>query len=214
LCPRRPFYFTDWIDYGRSTMTEQRVSSLGELDTYTGLMVSVENPQPSTIVIEDIAHATANLCRYAGHCKEFYSIAEHLVLGSYLPRDTFHQVAYMCHDMSEAYCLDLIRPLKRLLPQYRVIENRFEKVIYTKFIGRTLTDEEHAIVKAADNQMLLLESATLLTCGGIGWSEKWADNAVMPKGIEIHCWAPKDAERKLLERWHDLQLRRGEWNIT
>ena len=70
-------------------MNDKRVSKVGELDTFTGKMVSIFSPDPDTICFEDIAHSLSNMCRYNGHCNDFYSVAEHLVLGTYLVPDEY-----------------------------------------------------------------------------------------------------------------------------
>lgn len=70
------------------------------------------NPNPDDIVIEDIAHALSNLCRFAGHTRQFYSVAQHSVLVS-LHCHPDNALAGLLHDASEAYLLDMPRPLKR-----------------------------------------------------------------------------------------------------
>ncbi|MFC4230551.1 hypothetical protein ACFOW1_01525 [Parasediminibacterium paludis] len=45
--------------------------------TYTGLYMNVFDPTPEMICIEDIAHALSHQCRFSGHTKQFYSVAQH-----------------------------------------------------------------------------------------------------------------------------------------
>ena len=87
--------------------------------------------------IEDIAHSLSMICRYNGHCRDFYSVSEHSVMveamGSQIllrreaernsgkfpspPRPTSEIVqqslALLLHDAAEAYIGDLTTPLKR-----------------------------------------------------------------------------------------------------
>ena len=51
-----------------------------EIVTYTGKLFDIFDPKPELVCIEDIAHSLANQCRYTGHTKVFYSVAQHSVL--------------------------------------------------------------------------------------------------------------------------------------
>ena len=55
--------------------------------TFTGRRVWPLDPRPEDICIEDIAHALALTCRFTGHCREFYSVAQHSVLVSHYVSD-------------------------------------------------------------------------------------------------------------------------------
>ena len=50
------------------------------IQTFKGNVFDPKTIYIDTIDIKDIAHALSNLCRYAGHCRDFYSVAEHSVL--------------------------------------------------------------------------------------------------------------------------------------
>jgi hypothetical protein len=92
----------------------------------------------SNIDINDIAHALSNLCRYSGHCKKFYSVAEHSVLVSRIirslwPDDLDAIWAGLLHDATEAYVGDITTPLKVLLPKFMEIEDALAIDIGKKF---------------------------------------------------------------------------------
>jgi hypothetical protein len=47
--------------------------------TATGVHFSASKPKPGDLRIEDIARALSNQCRFTGHCRHHYSVAQHLV---------------------------------------------------------------------------------------------------------------------------------------
>jgi len=50
------------------------------ITTYGGRKVNLYHPfSVDDIDINDIAHSLSKLCRFAGHTKKFYSVAEHCV---------------------------------------------------------------------------------------------------------------------------------------
>lgn len=83
--------------------------------TYTGRTFHYLRFGPDDICIEDIAHALSNICRYTGHCKQFYSVAEHSLMCSDMGRSWELQTWGLLHDASEAYIGDINSPLKRTL---------------------------------------------------------------------------------------------------
>ena len=136
------------------------------ITTYTGLHFYPTEPNPDGLRMEDIAHALSLLCRGNGHTKTFFSVGQHCLhcareaqARGYSRRVT---LACLLHDASEAYLSDVPRPFKQSMPQYRVLENRLLDVIYTKFLGTPLTDEEAALVKQIDNDMLYFDLRLLL----------------------------------------------------
>jgi len=92
----------------------------------------------SSIDIQDIAHALSNLCRYNGHCRKFYSVAEHSVLVSKIiaqtwPDDRDAIFAGLMHDATEAYVGDVTTPLKILISKFMEIEDSVAVDIAKKF---------------------------------------------------------------------------------
>jgi hypothetical protein len=52
---------------------------------------------------------------------------------------------------------DVTRPVKKYLQSYSEIEDRLADVIYTKFLGSSLTEYEERTVKLIDDAMLYYE---------------------------------------------------------
>ena len=86
----------------------------GVIRTYTGKYINVFDPDPEMIDIEDIAHSLSNTCRWGGHCRKFYSVAQHSVMVvDWLPvSDSKLRLAGLMHDATEAYLTDLSKPIK------------------------------------------------------------------------------------------------------
>jgi 5'-deoxynucleotidase YfbR-like HD superfamily hydrolase len=104
----------------------------GWLQTFTGGEIWPIDPRPEEINIVDIAQALSQQCRYAGHTTRFYSVAEHSV---YISREVPAELALwgLLHDASEAYLVDIPRPLKPYMPVYKHWERELMQVIAAKF---------------------------------------------------------------------------------
>ena len=164
------------------------------LQTFTGRQFWPLEPDPADVCIEDIAHALSMLCRYGGHSLRFFSVAEHSVLVA-----TQTGLHGLLHDAAEAYVLDLPRPLKLMLPDYWTIEDRVLLAIYDGLGIASPTEEEHALVKRADNAVLATEKLTLHHD-----LRKWALTEEPYANMKIEGWPPAKAERKFLSMWKSL----------
>lgn len=138
--------------------------------TYSGVQFFIEDPRIEDIRAEDIAHSLSRQCRYAGHIKDFYSVAQHSVIVSQnVPQEI--ALCGLLHDAAEAYCQDLIRPIKRLagMERYTEIEHNIEQLIATRF--RLPFPWPHEI-KEADNRALMTERRDLYSIG-VGEKFDW-----------------------------------------
>lgn len=166
------------------------------IQTYTGIPYWPFDPRPEDVLIEDIAHALSNLCRYTGHTKKFYSVAEHSVHVSYMVSESYALEALM-HDASEAYCSDLSRPVKQALREYQIVEQINDTIIRERF-GLPL--EESPCVKRADNDILLIEKSALLR-PTLDW--KLTISRPYPE-IQIQGYSPESAKLRFLARFQEL----------
>ena len=135
--------------------------------TYTGESFRPLNPDINKIKIEDIAHALSLTCRANGHVRHFYSVAQHCINCANEAKarglSARIQLACLLHDGSEAYISDITRPVKRQLSQYLEIEDRLQTLVYKKFLGSSLSDEEGALVSEVDDDILAHEFDALMT---------------------------------------------------
>lgn len=161
------------------------------IQTHSGKAFYPFQPRPEDIDIEDIAHALAHQCRFGGHVSKFYSVAQHCVLlARVLQAQGFDRMtifAGLMHDATEAYLVDLPRPVKNMLPSYRDAENRLAAAIAEKF---GLPPVEPAIVKEYDTRILRNEAEVLLGEAVDGW---W--DHIVPLPIQrIEPWEPRTAK--------------------
>jgi hypothetical protein len=132
-------------------------------------------PSHSNFNIVDIAHALSNICRFNGHCKEFYSVAQHCVLVSQnVPRE--HALAALLHDASEAFLGDVTKPLKKMLTRYQDIEVNVERVIYERFC---VDMPIHQSVKQADISAMATEVRDLMDADSPYWGYHKAFNGFL-----------------------------------
>lgn len=170
------------------------------IQTITGRYFHFERPDAHYFSMEEIAHALSQICRYNGHTKQFYSVAQHSVLVSYVvPHDL--ALAGLMHDASEAYLGDVTKPLKRLLPEYQVIEERVEAAIAKQY---GLPHPMPAEVRHADLVLLLTEKRDLLPIGlGTTDKENWPQG-IAPLPAVIWPMGPEQARDNFIKRFHQL----------
>lgn len=136
------------------------------ITTYGGTHFEPTEPDIRKIHITDIAHALSLLCRGNGHVKIFFSVGQHCIrcAREAEARGYSERVVLACllHDASEAYMSDVPRPFKKYLKEYKVFENRLLDVVYTKYLGSTLTEEEERLVKSVDDDLLYYDMLYLL----------------------------------------------------
>lgn len=136
------------------------------ITTYTGIHFFPTEPQKELIKIEDIAHALSLICRGNGHVKSFYSVGQHCIYCAKeaAARGFSRRVALACllHDASECYMSDVPRPFKKSLPSYVEQEERLLSVVYERFLGSDVTEEEAALIKSIDDDLLWFDLKYLL----------------------------------------------------
>ena len=170
------------------------------IQTYLGVQFYPLDPLTSEIRLLDIGHALSNICRFTGHCKSFYSVAQHCVLVSQnVPPE--HAAWGLLHDAAEAYVSDMSRPLKRhseLGKQFSMVERTLMLAICDRF---GLSHDEPACVKRADDTLLMTEKRDLMP----GSPAKWLESAE-PLPERIVCWTPEWSRHQFMKRAVELGL--------
>lgn len=158
------------------------------------------SPRPDDVDPLDLAHALSHLCRFGGHTRVHYSVAQHCLLVSELAGRPF-RLAGLLHDAGEAYVGDLVGPLARRLPEFRAIERRILDAVATRFgVPRWHFDTPE--VRHADAVALLTERNSLLPPSPHPWAEDLAD--ARPLRRTVVPLAPEAARAAFLQRLHDL----------
>lgn len=158
--------------------------------------------RPEDVRINDIAWALSMQCRFGGHCRKFYSVAEHSVMVSRMvsPKDAFWG---LLHDAPEAYLVDLPRPIKQNMPDYRTYENALAEIICERFgLDYTMPAE----VGLADGAILLAERAQLMAPSKLSWEfpQSKVNETGMPLPV-LACWDPSTAYSQFLQEFSRLE---------
>lgn len=170
------------------------------IQTYSGGKFHILDPRQDEINIVDIGHALSMMCRFTGHVRRFYSVAEHCWHASHIVPAEDALWALM-HDASEAYIADINRPLKHFTPvgpSYMKVEDKVMKAICKKF---GMDPEQPASVHKADGMMLYAEKEQLMP--PMSWETKWTADEE-PAQVKIRCWKSEIAEAAFLSRFYEL----------
>lgn len=165
------------------------------MQTYTGRQFWPMDPRASEVHLDDIAHALAHTCRFGGHCERFYSVAEHSVLVSLVVPPELALLGLL-HDATEAYVLDVPRPIKPYLQGYKEIEFGVWRAIAAKF---GLPVEMPQAIKDADNAVLLAEAEQIMKVHPAPWSVPGE-----PAPVQVVGWHPERAARFFRLRFAQL----------
>lgn len=177
------------------------------MQTFSGGEFYPLDPKHDEVRIEDIAHSLARQCRFAGHVTcSHYSVAEHSVRVSwFIPTLVEDPLAWrelalvgLLHDATEAYVVDVPRPLKQALGLlYSDIEGRVAQAVGRRF-GVTL-DPLPKQIKFADEVLLATEARDVMAAPPRDW---FLVAEPIPERIEP--WSPEKAEAMFVMRWLEL----------
>jgi hypothetical protein len=165
------------------------------------------DPDPEQLDAGDIARALANQCRFGGHCRPFYSVAQHSVIVSHLVEerggDAEDVFAALMHDATEAYLGDMPHPLKHRSPlgvAFKEAEKHLEAALREHFSIKPDVPE----IKRADLGLLATERRAF-SAEAWHWPEL---DGVEPVDLELSAWPPDEAARAFAERYAELDARR------
>lgn len=153
--------------------------------TFSGNNVNVFSVNIDLITIEDIAHSLAHQSRFAGHLPFFYSVAQHCCFCADMA-PVYLKLEALMHDASEAYLVDLPRPIKQLIPQYNEIEEVLMHQIAKKF---HFVWPMSAAIKEIDDAALKFE---------------WDNYMIKKDWDRTKIWTPEFAKTQFLNYFTNL----------
>lgn len=169
------------------------------IETVSGRRFYPFSPRVEDIIPDDIAHALSLLCRFNGHTRTFYSVAQHSVIVSHaVPQEDAPWG--LLHDAAEAYIGDLAHPVKHhgRLAGFRETEADLMRAIVVRF---GLVRNRPISVKVADARIIVNERRDLMSVSG----NVWISDGLVPLPIDtIVPQSPLTAERLFLERFGEL----------
>src|ERR1035437_4145795 len=141
----------------------------GWIQTYTGKKFHPLAARAEDVDVRDIAHALALKCRFNGHCRYFYSVAEHSVRVSRVLEKLGDKEAMwgLMHDAGEAYLADLGGPIKRMFhvhdgKKVESFEEAEERLLAVIAAALGFTAVDYAAVRDADLVLLMTEARDLM----------------------------------------------------
>ena len=178
------------------------------IQTVSGRWVNPFDPDPEQLDAGDIARALANLSRFGGHTRAFYSVAQHSVIVSQLVEerggDAEDAFAALMHDATEAYLGDMPHPIKHRSPlgaAFKDAEQHLEAAIRERFRIRADVPE----IKRADRALLATERRAF-SAESWHWPEL---EGVEPLDLELEAWSPDRAAEEFAARFAELAARRA-----
>lgn len=139
-------------------------------------------------IVRDLCHAVGNICRFTGHSRAFFSVAQHSVfVASLLPEE--YQLWGLVHDLHEGIIGDVAAPLKILLPEYNRIERKIQRQVYDYF--ELYDDNPPSWLEWADKAALVTEAALF-----VGDTSKWQVQE-KPMDVIMSAWEPHIASNVL-----------------
>jgi uncharacterized protein len=143
---------------------------------------------------DSIGHALGMLCRFNGNTRIFYSVAEHSILVSDLMRKVTGGKPFegLMHDGAEAYLSDIPTPFKRLLPDWKKLEDQVQPALRA-WAGLPAVQSQECTL--ADKLALFIEAHFLIPEGGEDYldplgARKEAKKLIASGKWDLRCWEP------------------------
>lgn len=180
------------------------------IETFTGGQFWPLDPRPEEVDIIDIAHSLSMQCRFNGHTRVFYSVAEHsVIVAKELEAAGYNaliQFYGLLHDAAEAYLCDLPRPIKNQISEYRTMEKTIQEAVWKAFGVPQPSPGQSELIKQMDTALLGFEGKMLMR-NVAGWTNSFYP--FRPKTLTALGLAHSVAKQQFLSLFADLTRRWG-----
>lgn len=175
------------------------------IQTRTGAVFDFEDMGSSPVRPDDVAWSIAHQCRFNGHTRVFYSVAEHSIEMLRLAQKHGYaerhgpalELAILVHDAHEAYVGDVPRPIKGMLGKaWADFESACERCVRDRLGAGEIDDAVWELVSRLDKSMLRIEASELMH-----WPDRaWVFGPQLPITGGV-IGAGSDAPEKVARQW-------------
>lgn len=196
---------TDELNQHRHFLAQMVEGRKGDwIATATGRPFFPLDPRPEEVDLVAIIHALSHQCRWSGHTKTFYSVLEHSIHVAKLVEqwggNEKEILTALLHDASEAYVVDVPRPVKRdrMMDGYVDAEKKIQAVIAEHF---RLPYPYPELVNLADTEILGYEAEGLMPANGL-----LLHYYISPEGKDYNWYAmdltPCETREQFWDMWY------------
>jgi uncharacterized protein len=178
----------------------------GWIQTFTGRKFYPLAARPEDVDLRDIAHALSLKCRFNGHCRTFYSVADHSLRVSRLLEILNPMLALwgLMHDAAEAYLPDLGGPIKKSFhihtgEHIESFDDAEDRLLIVIAVALNFPPIHYEAIRDADYTLLVTEARDLLGATPQDWSMTQT-----PLPEKILPLSPLEAEHAFLTRYGSL----------
>lgn len=134
-------------------------------------------PEKTMLTLDDLKNPVLNIRRYNGGSD--WTLGQHLALGILLASSIEVKKYFAMHDLHEAILGDIVTGLKKYIPDFEVLENRWEEYFIKIFLQNEFPSESiKKEVKLLDLHCLKLEMYCLDHRGLYYIDTEWTPSAL------------------------------------
>lgn len=126
--------------------------------THGGHKITFLDLRPGMVRATDLAWHLGRTCRFTGMMRQWYSNAEHCVLGMRLCKSHEAKKQFLVHDVGEMVTGDVPSPFKRLCPDYKeycaLVQANFNEQLFGQREFHPEVDIADKLITATEQKVL------------------------------------------------------------